>query len=651
LFKRIAVAVAAGTEKGKPDAGSASAHAVLQSSNPAEGAVLQTAPGQVTLTFDETVSLPPQALQVLDSTQKDVAAGPATHPGGVGATVAVPLASGLARGSYLVSWHVISADSHPVSGAFVFSIGAAGKVAKVTVPKAGTGVGPLLGLARFASYTGVALLLGGLLFLSLCWQDGWSVKPSTDLLVVGGCLLALGTAGALLLDGPYVGGKGLRDSFDHQLLRTVEGTPYGRALVTRLLLLGVTAMVLTGLRRRAVTEEAGRITMLTLGTGIVLTFALTGHDGVGAHHTLATLSDGLHVAAMSAWLGGLVFLVAGLLRNGSTEQVRAGVPVFSRLAFCSVVVLAGTGLYQALRQVDAVGELFSTPYGRMLALKVLAVGGVLVVAERSRRTVQRKVAIALEPTVAQEIRPVVSGTRVDALVVEGEAVPLPGPAVVAWSGLELSELVAAESPRARLAWGEGSGARTVVAAPAATTGSPAWELFLPGEWAHRFGRPVPPASGRSAGDPLAAARRLLTRSVGLELLGAIVILALTAGLVVTRPAREVAAAADQTRALTTGPVHLTVQTSTEGMAGMLSLTVDATRAQGGTPWSLAELDAELSLPARHLGPLKVTLHETTPGHYTASMVTVPASGSWQLALNARTDDFDVYPATESVRIR
>ncbi len=49
--------------------------------------------------------------------------GRAKH-GSDDSTVVVALST-LDDGSYVVDWHVVSADSHPVSGAFTFSVGKA----------------------------------------------------------------------------------------------------------------------------------------------------------------------------------------------------------------------------------------------------------------------------------------------------------------------------------------------------------------------------------------------------------------------------------------------------------------------------------------------------------------------------------------------
>ena len=100
-------------------AGAALAHASLIRSEPADRAVVARPPATVTLVFNEPVS--PVVLRLVEpngdaSELKEVTAE--------NATLTVLLPRGIARGTHLLSWRVISADGHPVGGALIFSIGA-----------------------------------------------------------------------------------------------------------------------------------------------------------------------------------------------------------------------------------------------------------------------------------------------------------------------------------------------------------------------------------------------------------------------------------------------------------------------------------------------------------------------------------------------
>src|SRR5690348_13843637 len=102
-------------------AGAASAHASVVSSDPADGSRLRAAPHQVTITFDESVTLGNLGyLHVTDSKGHRVDTGTASHPAGVDSKITTSLRSGLGDGTYIESYRVISADSHPVAGVVRF---------------------------------------------------------------------------------------------------------------------------------------------------------------------------------------------------------------------------------------------------------------------------------------------------------------------------------------------------------------------------------------------------------------------------------------------------------------------------------------------------------------------------------------------------
>src|SRR5262249_43637615 len=150
----------------------ASAHAELASADPPDGSRLASPPGRVTLTFSESVSLGVGFVRVVDQSGHEVDAGPAEHPAGAGEAVAVRLRPRLPNGGYLVSYQVVSADSHPISGAVAFTVGNGPLLDASGAVLEGTGTDPVLGLVltvtRWVSYAGLALL-GGLVFLPACW--------------------------------------------------------------------------------------------------------------------------------------------------------------------------------------------------------------------------------------------------------------------------------------------------------------------------------------------------------------------------------------------------------------------------------------------------------------------------------------------------
>jgi putative copper resistance protein D len=109
-----------------------------------------------------------------------------------------------------------------------------------------------------------------------------------------------------------------------------------------------------------------------------LPVTLTGHSAAGGSHDVATDSLVLHVLAASLWVGGLVAVVALAAARGPDRGsgLATAVPRFSQLALVCWVVLAGTGIVNALTRI-APGALFGSYYGGLLLAKagaLLALG-------------------------------------------------------------------------------------------------------------------------------------------------------------------------------------------------------------------------------------------------------------------------------------
>jgi copper transport protein len=203
----------------------ASAHAQLEGSDPVPGDVLSLAPSKVTLTFGEPIEFTANAIQVFDDHLRRVRTGPVSAVNQDSSKLRVALPSGLSRGTYTVSWHVSSDDTHPVSGSFRFSIGAPSTVTGVIPGAARNDVaGLLLGIARGAGYVGLALGPGLLLAVSFLWRQGLEDRGTRRLLYVGLTLLALSTVGEMLFQGVWASGRPLSAIWSSpETLNTTDG--------------------------------------------------------------------------------------------------------------------------------------------------------------------------------------------------------------------------------------------------------------------------------------------------------------------------------------------------------------------------------------------------------------------------------------------
>ncbi|MFF5171439.1 copper resistance CopC/CopD family protein [Micromonospora sp. NPDC000089] len=367
----------------------ASAHAVLISTSPQASAVVPGAPAEVVLTFSETVRQVPGKIRVIapDGTRAD--RGEPTFKGGV---VTVKVDPSGPRGTYLVSYRVISADSHPVPGAFTYSVGAP------STPPADSGgdsranptVETAVKVVKFLGYAGLLLVVGPALVLAALWPYRLSRRGPARLLWGGVGLSAFAALAELWLQVPYTAGGGLFAVTGSGLSDTL-GSSFGATHLVRLGLLAAAVFLLRPLASGPLGRTDGIILGL-LGVGALFTWPLAGHPAASPAPAVSVVVDAVHLGGMAVWLGGLVMLAVFLLRRADERELGAILPIWSRWAALAVAALLLAGTVQGLIEVGSVGALTGTRYGRLLLLKIGLFVLVLAVAAYSRQLVRRRTA-------------------------------------------------------------------------------------------------------------------------------------------------------------------------------------------------------------------------------------------------------------------
>ncbi|MFF4008763.1 copper resistance CopC/CopD family protein [Streptomyces sp. NPDC001717] len=634
LLPRLALVLAALLATLFTAATPATAHAALTASDPKDGAVVATAPAQVTLSFSEQVAMGGDSIRILDPQGKRVDTGELRDLcSGNTVRYGTALRSGLPNGTYTVAWQAVSADSHPISGAFTFSIGApsATTVKPAAQPAGGGPVGIAYGIARYAAYAGFTVLVGAAAFILLCWRRGAAQRPLQKLVVRAWVTLTAATLVMLVLRTPYTGSGKFADAFDLDGLRAVLATKTGASLVSRLLLLGAAALfiaVLLGVYARRQnepentaeasaeeSEETRDTDDLTFGlaiggtvvsAGIAATWALSEHASTGIQPGLAMPVDIVHLLAAATWLGGLAALLVALHKVPGIE--RAAVLRFSKVGFVSVLVLAVTGVYQSWRQIGSWSALTGTDYGRLLLLKVGLVAVLIGLAYVSRKWTGRLADVSRETTTS-----VAATTDVSR---ETESVTVPA-----------DPKRAAQLARQRAAR-ENAREKQVRNADTDRVG--------------------------------------LRRSVLAEAAVAVILLAVTTVLTSTEPGRTVEREAGSGSAAPAVPdraVKITLPFDTGGSngKGSVRLELDPGRVGANTlhlwadsgdgrPLDLPEVKIAFTLPAKDIGPLPLVPDHAAPGHWTASGVQLPLAGEWRIDVTVRTSDIDQTTVQKNVKI-
>lgn len=377
-FGLLAGALLVGAVVGLSNPPVASAHASLVESSPAAGEVLDDPPTSIDLRFSEGISLIDDAIRVLDDAGTTIALGPVGQPDGA-ETMTAAVRGALADGSYVVAWRAISDDGHPVSGAYVFSVGApsggdaSAALAIAAGGEGGSGPGSAGVIGRWLGFAGTAVFFGGLLMLVVC-APGLIAGRAAGRMLWCGWLLAV--AGPLVLIAAQVSVAGGRVLSGHGL-KLVADTRPGMLWLARLAVtLAVVPMI--PLRRRMTASEgfgAGLGLLLIVYLAIV---AGAGHAATGYLPALGLAASVVHLGAMSVWVGGLLvvtFVARGAGRWSVAER-------FSPVALGSLIAVVISGVVNGWRQLDGLAQLGDTGFGRWLLVKVgvvLAIGGAAIV--------------------------------------------------------------------------------------------------------------------------------------------------------------------------------------------------------------------------------------------------------------------------------
>lgn len=98
------------------------AHAFLDHASPAVGSSIPTSPPVLTLWFTQDLEAPFSTVMVTNAAGQEVDLGNAHVPAGHPDQLQIGLKK-LPPGTYKVSWHVVSVDTHTTEGTFTFAVG------------------------------------------------------------------------------------------------------------------------------------------------------------------------------------------------------------------------------------------------------------------------------------------------------------------------------------------------------------------------------------------------------------------------------------------------------------------------------------------------------------------------------------------------
>jgi copper transport protein len=395
------------------------AHAALLRTEPVASRTVNAPPAQVRLTYSEPVEPRFAIVSVTDADGRQVTDGSPARSPGAPQTLVTPLRR-VPEGWYLVFWRVISADGHPVRGAFTFAVGPnPGPPPQFQVPSLSeTATTAQLLASRWVVFLSVLTALGLFVLRTLIARPVVRLVPGSSLRAVTWAFWAA-LLFALVATPVYVvlatAQFSLRSAFDlGDVLPLARASSFGKDyldLELVLALFGVAAAAALWLDRperpqRSVVELLALPAALAIGASALVFPGLAGHAGQKSPRGLALPLDALHLAAASVWLGGLIGLVVFWLSvrtEGRVAALALVVPRFSNVAFVSVLTLIGAGIGQSLLELPTFASLWQTSYGQALIAKIsLLFAAMLLAAVNLARTKPRLQAAGIQPSLGPE---------------------------------------------------------------------------------------------------------------------------------------------------------------------------------------------------------------------------------------------------------
>lgn len=396
VFGVVAVALGVFLALGS-SASPAEAHADLLETLPADGEVLDEAPEQIELRFNEPVQLIEGATRLF--------------PGGgtpsvldarvVDTTLTAALPPSLGEGAYTVAYRIVSADGHPVGGAISFQIGEGPFV----VPHAGSiPADPVItetavSILTFAQYLGLLVFTGLVFFEHAVRRSPRRPAPRTRRVLryaIGAAafssLLLIPMSGSRVTGTEFV--TFLADQGDLVVAPLAVWLPG----VSWQVFVSAAVVTVLGVASYAVVSRSnsrlGRIFVAFCAIALLATPVLVGHTQTVRPVWAMQLADFGHLVAGAFWVGGVIGLVRYLaaaqpFTRGGRPQFPAAdaltvVATFSRFALYSVLVLGASGILMGYLIIGSWEALLTSGYGRLLLIKLGIVAIVVALAARNR---------------------------------------------------------------------------------------------------------------------------------------------------------------------------------------------------------------------------------------------------------------------------
>lgn len=242
-----------------------------------------------------------------------------------------------------------------------------------------------LPIAKLLSTLGAAGAIGGLLLALLALApERPEFGRALDVAAASAAVWTVGSAvsGFLTFLAAYVEPVSLDSRFGQLLAGFFSATELGQAWLSTTLMAAAVTVLCFALRSPALLAA-----VLVIAVAALWPVAQTGHAGGTADHDAAVTAVYLHSVFAAMWVGGLLTMV--LIRGALAERVPIVLARYSTVALVAFIVVASSGLVSAQLRMGGI-EALATPYGLLVAAKVLALIGLGAFGAVYRRSIIRR---------------------------------------------------------------------------------------------------------------------------------------------------------------------------------------------------------------------------------------------------------------------
>lgn len=369
------------------------AHSELVESLPQADSRLKASPTQVVLTFNEAIEAEFIELDVLNSKGAEVNNEKAqvsdNHK-----QLLLDLPQ-LKEGIYTVTYKIISADGHPVSGAYVFTVGNPSETSKSPLfpiegheLHEGNHSGHIehqvtwsMSFAQYIQFTvrilyylGLLVLAGWVFWNGVFWNHNESLKASMKEWLIQAQRFQL----IILMLYIFVHAWNLvGDTGSEQWIKLFTKTDVGMSWTISFVwsLLGFVVLA------------RNRYIDFIWAAGLLGAKALSGH-AVGFDPVVYTSGlNFIHLLASAVWVGGITYLALQWRELGESKQ--AALSMVSKGALYSIIALIITGIASTLAFLPKLSYVLYTQWGEFLIIKTVLVLTVLVVGAYLRSRIKK----------------------------------------------------------------------------------------------------------------------------------------------------------------------------------------------------------------------------------------------------------------------